>query len=154
MPLVSSFSSHAALEQCQTGLTFQMRKLNEIPQCSVTRSRTYSQWDWQVGSGGRAYREEVRHSHSRTGAGEPSIFVDPKYRNAEAASLTSLAHVDNLKPDIFTFSVTVSPDHQDLALPTLSFQSFLKFPVRKEQWEHDLQSNYFIPLHWTDLTEY
>lgn len=82
---------------------------------------------------GSAYREDVRHSHSRTGAGEPPTFVDPKDRNAAAASLTSLAHVDNLKPDIFTFSVTVGPDHQDLALPTLSFQSFLKFPVRKEQ---------------------
>lgn len=39
--------------------------------------------------------------------------------------------MDNLKPDIFTFSVTVGPDYQGLALLSLSFQSFLKFPVGK-----------------------
>ena len=47
------------------------------------------------------------------------------------ASLTSLANVDNLKPDVFAFSITVGPDHQGLALLSLSFQGFLKFPVEK-----------------------
>lgn len=45
------------------------------------------------------------------------------------ASLTSLANMDNLKTNIFPFSVTVSPDDQGLALPCFSFQSFLEFPI-------------------------
>lgn len=83
--------------------------------------------------GGRGQGEELSHSHSHRYTGEPSIYKVPKYRDSEVASLTSLAYVDNLKPNIFTFSITVGPDHQGLTLPSLSFQSFLKFPVGKEQ---------------------
>lgn len=104
---------------------FQKRK-PRLPGGSVTCSRTHSQCEWQGDSGGRVYGEELRRSHSHIYAGESSIYAFPKYRNSEGASLTSLAHVDNLKPNIFTLSITVGPDHQGLALPSLSFQSFLK----------------------------
>lgn len=95
-------------------------------------SRTYSQSDWYVDLEGRVNGKELRQSHLHTYAHLSSIYVVPKYRNLEAVLLTSLAYMDNLKPDIFTFSVTVGPDHQGLALPSLSFQSFLKFPVGKQ----------------------
>ena len=66
-------------------------------------------------------------------AEEASTSMVSNYSNSEATALTSPAYVDNFKPDIFTFSITVGPDHQGLALPRLSFQSFLKFPEEKEQ---------------------
>lgn len=69
---------------------------------------------------------------THTSMPENHLYTFPKYRNLEGVSLTSLAYVDNLKPNIFTLSITVSPDHQGLALPSLSFQSFLKF-AGKEQ---------------------
>lgn len=43
--------------------------------------------------------------------------------------LTSLAHVDDLKPNVFTLSVTVGPDHQGLALPGLLAPEFSECPV-------------------------
>lgn len=104
----------------------------KAPKGSVICSRTYSQSDWYVDLEGRVNGKELRQSHLHTYAHLSSIYVVPKYRNLEAVLLTSLAYMDNLKPDIFTFSVTVGPDHQGLALPSLSFQSFLKFPVGKQ----------------------
>lgn len=128
--MVGSFSPHGSAN-CARLAGFPEKEA-EAPRGSVTCSRTHSQCEWQGDSGERVYGEAFRRSHSHIYAGESSIYAFPKYRNSEGASLTSLAYVDNLKPNIFTLSITVGPDHQGLALPSLSFQSFLKL-VGKEQ---------------------
>lgn len=44
----------------------------------------------------------------------------------EDALHTSSAHVDDLKANVLSFSVTVSPDHQGLALLDFSFKGSLR----------------------------
>ena len=125
MPPVDSFSPYTTLDTVPDWPNFPDKEV-QAPKGSETCSKPVRLADEFRR---RVYGEELRHSPSHTYAGESSIYVAPRHRNSEVASLTSLAYVDNLKPDIFTFSVTVSPDHQGLTLPSLSFQSFLKFPI-------------------------
>lgn len=127
MLLVNSFSPYAALATGSDWLDF--------PESSGSRGFSNLFQDTQLGrtDGSRGETLWGGTQPRPIGAGEPSTSVVPNYRNSEATALTSPAYVDNFKPDIFTFSITVSPDHQGLALPSLSFQSFLKFPRGKDQ---------------------